>query len=265
MLTWTTTKIKLDRDKNEVDRYLFKEFTVDAKGNVLDETEYNDDSSVACKRIYRYFKDGTVSEYVEYDPFDELIERHEYVENESGDIEKIIYEYGDAHKTIKEFHFRDLGLADTATLYDEHGEVMGYETYVLNEDGQIIEQIEANSENVEIVKFLKVYDEAGNSIKEKKFVEGKLVEIIEYTYDANGNVKTKITSNITQGFQAIDEYKYDDIGNMVHNTTLQNNFLVFENKCTYDENNKLLTEEFFEIDYWEKRITRHEKLIHMIK
>jgi hypothetical protein len=49
---------------------------------------------------------------------------------------------------------------------------------------------------------------------------------------------------------------------MVHNVTIQNGVLIFENKCAYDQSNELIGEEFFEIDYWEKRITRHEKLIH---
>ena len=265
MQVWITTKIKLDRDKNEIERFLFKESTIDSRGNVLDETEYNDDSSVACKRIYRYFNDGTVKEYIEYNPFDELIERHVYVENESGDIERIIFEYGDSHKTLKEFHFRDLGLADMATLYDENGSIVGYETYILNEAGKIVEQIETNSENVETVRFVKAYDEAGNGIEDKKFIDGRLTETTSYIYDGDGNVTKKITSNSVQRFQIIDDYKYDLFGNMIHNTSFQNDFLVFENKCTYDDHNNLLTEEFFEIDYWEKRITRHEKLVHLIK
>jgi hypothetical protein len=265
MQTWITTKIKLDRDKNEIERFLFKEFTIDSRGNILDETEYNEDLKVACKRIYRYFDDGSVKQYVEYNPFDELIERHTYIGDESSDVEKIIYEYGDTHKIVKEFHFRELGLADSATLYDEVGSVVGYETYILNEAGQIIEQVETNAENVETTKYIKVYDEMERSIEDKKFVDGRLTETILFTYDAIGNVARKVTANNVHGFQVIDDYKYDQFGNMLHNTSFQNDFLVFENKCEYDDRNNLLTEEFFEIDYWEKRITRHEKLIHLVR
>jgi hypothetical protein len=265
MQVWTTTKIQLDLDKNETERFLFKEFTINSRGDVLDETEYNPDSSVACKRIYRYFDNGSVKEYVEYDPLDELIERHIYVENESGDIDTIIYEYADGHKTVKAFHFVDLGLADTATLYDENGAVAGYETYVLNEQGQIMEQIEKTSEQVETVRLTHVYDGAGNVIVEKKFLDGELTETISSTYDDGGKVIRKATRHHGQGFDVIDEYQYDESGNMIHNVSFQAGFLIFENKCEYDENNNLVTEEFFEIDYWEKKIRRHERLIHVYK
>ena len=178
------------------------------------------------------------------------------MQNGSDDIERIIYEYGDAHKILNEFHFRELGLADTATLYDENGSVVDYETYVLNEAGQIVEQIETNSENIETVRFLKAYDEAGNAIEDKKFIDGRLTETTSYTYDGDGHVTRKVTSNSVQRFEVIDEYEYDLFGNIMHNTSFQNGFLVFENKCTYDDRKNLLTEEFFEIDFWEKRVTR---------
>lgn len=264
MQSWTTTKIELDIDKNETGRFLFKEFTLDSRGNVLDETEYNSDSSLACKRIYRYFDNDTVKEFIEYDPSDELIERHEYVENRDGDIERIIYTYTNGHRIVKKFNFQGAGLADTATLYDETDAIVGYETYILNDDGHIVEQVERNADDMELVKYTKVYDEFGNAISEKKFVDGKLTETVAYSYDETGNVVRKVTINKAHTFEMIDEYKYDQFGNILQHITFQNGFVVFENRCTYDRFHNLATEEFFEINYWEKRITRHEKLIHSI-
>jgi len=265
MRDWITIKIKLDRDKNEISRYQFNETTTDSNGRVLDETEYNEDSSVSCKRIYRYFEDGSVKEYVEYDPMNELIERHVYLENEAGEIEKVVYEYGNGHKVIKQFSFSELGLADTATLYNENDLVMGYETYVFNEKGEVIERIDSDEENVETLKYLNAYDGNGNVTEERKFVEGELTEVTFYTYDSTGKITKKELSNKKDGFSMVDEYNYDGRGNQVHNVTFQNGALIFENKCTYDQNDHLLTEEFFEIDFWEKKVTRHEKLLHLSK
>jgi hypothetical protein len=265
MQTWTTIKVKLDLDKKERGRFPFMDYTVDSSGNVLDQTEYNEDASVACKRIYRYFDDGTVSEYVEYDPKDELIERHIYVENDSGEIDKVIYEFGNTEKIVKQFSYSDLGSADSAILYDENGEIIGRETYVLDDDGEITEQIEANAANVETIRITRSYDDLSNPVEESKFTDGRLTETTSSTYGANGKVERKVTSYKGHGYQIIDEYKYDAAGNMIHNVSFHNDFLVFENKCEYDENNNLITEEFYEIDYWEKRVTRNEKLIHLIK
>jgi YD repeat-containing protein len=109
-----------------------------------------------------------------------------------------------------------------------------------------------------------VYDEFGNPVHEKKFIEGKLTETISYSYNDNGKVTRRVTANSIQTFEVIDEFTYDQFGNMLQHVTFQNGFLVFENRCTYDTFHNLMTEEFFEINYWEKRITRHEKLIHSI-
>ena len=38
MKNWITTKIKLDVNNNEINRFLFKTYTIDSKGNALDET-----------------------------------------------------------------------------------------------------------------------------------------------------------------------------------------------------------------------------------
>lgn len=42
MIEWETTKVLLDRNKNEIKRFLFKNYTNDNYGYPLDETEYND-------------------------------------------------------------------------------------------------------------------------------------------------------------------------------------------------------------------------------
>ena len=262
MENWIVTKIELDVDKNEIGRFVFKEYTADSEGNILDETEFNSDSTVANKRIYRYFENGAVKDYVEYDQMDELLERHTYVQNESGEVDKIIYEYGDGHKTVKEFSYTDLGLGDRATLKDENGSIAGYETYILDEAGQVLEHIETDYDHNEISKCVKVYNEDGLVTHEEEFVDGKLKESVTYFYCARGHMIKKIINNVIDKYEVREEYTYDDRGNMVHNMSWQNGVLVFENKCAYDADDNLVTEEFFEIDYWQKRITRHEKLIH---
>lgn len=260
-----TIKIKLDRDKNELYRFQWNEMTTDSNGNVLNETEYNEDNSVSCKRIYRYFDDGSVKEYVEYDPMDALTERHEYFENEDGEIEKVVYEYGDGHKIVKQFSFSDLGLADKATLYDENHLVLGYETFVFNENGHVIVRIDSDEENMETLKYIIAYDDQGNVKEERKFVEGALTEVTFYSYNSNGKMSRKELNNKKEGFQVVDEYSYDDRGNQVYHVSFQNATLIFENKCTYDQDGLLSIEEFFEIDFWENKVIRHEKLLHLPK
>jgi len=262
---WITTKIELDASKNEINRYHFKSFTVDSNGNTLDETEYDSESIVVCKRIYRYHDTGEVKEYVEYDPYDELLERHYYHKNAHGDFDRHEFEFSGGQKSIKEFSFIDIGNADKATIKDENGMITGYEVYVLNEQGQPIEEIELDSDNNEISKYEKSYLESGELQYEKLYQDGQLFNGESFEYDSKGNVIKKIHRNYIDNFEVIDEYTFDSNNNMIYNSSHQNGVLVFENKCSYDNNNRLISEEFFELDFWERRIVRHEKLIHELE
>ncbi len=262
MENWRTTKILLDFNKNEINQFLFKTFTIDSNGNTLDETEYDLELKVVYKRIYRYFDTGEIKEYLEYNPSDELLERHCYIKNESGEIYRHELEFSGGQKSIKEFFLTDIGNADKATIRDENGEITGFEVYILDEQGRIKEEMELDSDNNEIYRYENTYDDYGVLKLEKHYRDGVLFNSESFEYDEKGNVVKKIHKNYADKFKVIDNYEFDIKGNMVYNSSYQDGVLVFENKCGYDENNQLISEEFFEINCWEKRIVRHERLKH---
>lgn len=265
MKNWITTKIKLDVNKNEINRFLFKSYTVDSDGKILNETEYDLASAIIYKRIYNYFEDGALNEYIEYDPFDTLLERHTFIKNQTGEIDTHEIEFSDGQKSIKKFSFTDLGNADKATITDENGEITGFEVYIFDELGRIKEEIELDSENNELSKYIKTYNENDTLKLEKYYRDEVLISSELFEYDAFENVIKKIHRNYADKFEVIDKYQFDENNNMIYNSSRQNGVLIFENKCSYDEQNNLITEEFFELNYWEKRIVRHEKLIHETK
>lgn len=265
MQNWITTKTLLDINKNETATFHFTIYTIDSNGQTLDETEFDSNSNIVCKRIYRYFEDGEVKEYIEYDPNDELLERHVYIKNDYGEIDRIEHEFNGGHKSIKEFSFTDLGYSDKAEIRDEHGEITGYEIYVLNESGQVNEAFELDADHNEISKSKKEYSENGLIRLEKHFSNGQLFKEELSEYDDNCNLIKKTLKNHSDNFEVIDLYQYDENNNMIYNCSHQNGVLVFENKCGYDENNHLISEEFFELDFWEKRILRHERLKHELR
>lgn len=262
MINWVTTKIKLDTKKNETDKFVFKEYTADDNGNTLDETEYDEYGNIVCKRIYRYFDTGEVREYIEFDPTDELLERHLYSKNEFDIFDKIEHEFIGGQKTIKEFFFTDLGNAEKAIIKNENDEITGYEIYVQNDKGQTIEEIELDENEIEVTRFSKIYNEDDLLISEKQFSNGQLYTEENFEYNDKGDVIRKIFKNYPDNYIVIDDYKFDDRGNMIYNCSHQNGILVFENKCGYNDENELISEEFFELDFWERKIVKHERLIH---
>ncbi|MCG8698529.1 MAG: hypothetical protein MI922_10785 [Bacteroidales bacterium] len=262
---WETTKIKLDSEKNEICKFRFKTYSVNTKGNPVDETEFDAESNIVCKRIYRYFDTGEVKEYIEYDPFDELLERHQYKKNDFGEVDRSEFEFEGGLKSIKEFSYTDIGCADKAVIKDENGTITGYEVYKFDEEGNVIEEIELDADNNEIAKFEKTYYENGVLHIEKHYQDGQLFTGESFEYDNRGNIIKKILRNYRDSYEIVDEYKFDQNNNMIYNSSTQNGVLVFENKCQYDSNNKLISEEFFEMDFSTAHVVRHERLIHALE
>lgn len=262
MENWKTTKIQLDNNKNEISRFHFKSYTNNSNGDIIDETEYDEDSNTTFKRIYRYFESGDVQEYIEFDPFEELLERHCYFKDDSDQIVRQEFEYTGGQKSIKEFFFTDIGNADKAIIRDEENTVTGYESFVYNNENQLFQEIEFDADNIEINKYEKFYFDNGLLRLGKLYQNGELITGEAFEYDNRGNVIKTILRDYVNNFEVINVFTFDKDDNMLYNSTHQNGVLVFENKCEYDNNNNLIKEEFFELDFWEKRILRHERLIH---
>lgn len=265
MHNWIITKVELDVNKNEVAKYLYKLYSVNSKGQTLDETEFDSKAKTVFKRTYRYFEDGDVKEYVEYEVAEDFWERHLYFKNKFKEVDKVVFEYSGGVKAIKTLSFTDLGNADKATIVDEKGEITGYEVYVLGNEGQVLEEMYLDQDEVETAKFEKTYYENGLLHSEKHLMNGELVYIERFEYDQNENVITKRLKNYIDNYLIIDNYSYDERGNMIHNISYQNDILIFENTCKYDSANYLIQEEFFQLDFWEGRIIKHERLIHELK
>ncbi len=265
MQNWITTKIELDVDKQELTNFLFKIVNVNSQGDILDETEFDPESNIICKRVYRYFETDVVKEYIEYDAFDELLERHTFHKNDDGEIVKEECELLGGQKTVKEFTFTDLGNADKAEIRDESGKITGYEVYVLNEEGFVIQEIEMDADNKETSRFDKTYDEKGLLNNEKHYVDGQLFSTETFSYDENDVIQKKVQQNYFDDYESIERFKYDINGNEIYNSTHQNNVLVFEIKALYNAKNELIREEYFELDFLGRRILRHERLVHELK
>lgn len=261
MENWITTKIVLNTNKEEVFQFQFRTFTTDSNDNILEESEYDEDTNLVNRKIYSFYENGQVKEYIEYDPLENLIERHKHIRNELDEVYKIEFEYADGHKSIKEFFYTDLGNADKAVIRDEKGEITGYEIYVFDDLGNVKEEIELDSDQNEVMKYERTYLPNGKIKIQKQFRDGVLYSKESFRYDVNDREIEKIFKHTDDNNTVIDQYQYDERGNMIYACSHQNGVLFFENKCKYSIDNRLIEEEFFELDYWQKKIIRHERLV----
>jgi hypothetical protein len=282
-----STRIEYDINRQELARYVCQVINYDLHDRVCDDTFFDSGGDVIRRIIYRYSKNDQVSERFEYDSLDELVERHQYFEDENGEVIKSVFEFENGRKTIREFAFTELGLADKAVITDESGLLTGFETWVFDPDGRIVSEIETDADNAEISRYDKQYGDHGHLVEETRFINGELysVETFSYNeqlqityemmvgtngdqwhcctteYDHIGNVVRKHSVNPVQETDDLETFDYDSANNMILHRMFSNGRLVFENKCGYSLTNFLETEEIMEVDHV-GRISRHEKLVH---
>ena len=186
---------------------------------------------------------------------------------------------------MKDYLFSDLGYADRCYITNENNEAIGGEVFIFDNNENVICEIEFDENKNEVLKLERKYSDNGNLMEEARYLEGDLEDINMFKYNAENFVVERVKKDI-DGIEVekeiieynerneeikktvfaneshiIEEFLYDDKGNMVLNSVRRDGQLVFRNSCCYNEVNEVISEEILEID-WQGNIYRHEKLIH---
>lgn len=286
MLRMTTTKVEFDLDKNEINRFLFKEFQFDANEKLIEESEYNANGKLEVRTLYRYNALGLVSEQIHYDSWNELIERHQFFFDDNGLLLKSEIEFSNGSKFIKTYSFTDLGQAEEVIITDENDVFQGREVYHFDANGQKLEAIEMDESNIEVLRHTMKYNDDQNLIEEciyrystlenqhvyeydtsgnlslsKSYDgEGKLLQSSDHLYNISGHLVEVRVNNPSNSTEMIEKYEYDAEGNQILGTARIDGKLVFHNACTFKDK-KIVAEEIFEMALY-KGTGSHHKLIH---
>lgn len=261
MKTFQKTRVKLTPRKEEELRYIEETYLVDSSGKTLNRTIFNPDGSISHKVIFRHFEDGAVKEYIVYDTKDVLLERHFHEKGDNGYLAKSIFEYENGQKIIKTFVFNEDTHTEKVTITDQDGDLLGYEIYVFDESDNVISEKEIDSNGNEITTYRKDYDDSNIIQKEGYYLEGILQSTTRFTYNESNKLVKSETEDFMQGTKTTDEFKYDLKGNQVYTFSTIDGVIIFENKCTYDNANDIIEEEYFQIDPYSKSILEHSKII----
>jgi hypothetical protein len=286
MKKWNTSKILFDKDKNEIANFLFNVQTLNAKDLVLDETEFDIDGSQLHRYVFRYNNNGKLTERFEYDSINELIERTSFELNEYDEVVKIVTEFGDGEKVIKDFEFINNDRTEKVTIRNSENEIIGYEIYENDGEGNIIEEIEITG-GIEVSRYQKVY-EHDKLIEESLYLNSEfeykdmfiyknellsqrkrldfdsiLIESEKNEYNSNGKLLKKTYFNNKEKYEIIETNEYDSKGNVISTKAETNGRLVFRNDYTYDNIGAVMTQEILEID-WNGYILKNEKTINEV-
>jgi gliding motility associated protien GldN len=174
---------------------IFEEFTVNEKGNKIEEIIYNANTSMNFKITYKYDEKGNKIEQNEYDADESL-------------------NYKSTHKST--FKYDEKGNKIEQNDYDADGSLYSKGTYKYDEKGNNIEVSVYNADGSLSNKITFKYDEKGNMIERNEHnADGSLTSKQTYKYDEKGNEIEWIIYNADGSLISKYTYKYDEKGNKI--------------------------------------------------
>lgn len=243
------------------DAYRVREVQYDNKGNVITETEFDDDGNISEKYERVYDEKSNMTEMRHYFESD-LAERTNYAYNMQGHVEKEVLHYGDGSETVTHYSYdSENNLSEKKTI-DPDGAIEGLETFK-HSGKNLTEHLKFDSEGNlrESTKFL--YDTT-NPDKLKEEINYEAEHGIELrtvylddetgsiTYNKAGQVhsrqklthdeKRRVTENVLETFNGRYYYRfaYDESDNMISEERQLNGNIYFKVLNKWDENKLLL-------------------------
>lgn len=284
-----TTRIEFDLDRIEEERYVQKEAVFGFDELLIEESEYNRNGSLENRILFHYDKEKRNTGTIHYNSRNELVERHQFTYNESDLVTRIQIEYNNGSKYIKEISFTGLGFVDEVVITDENGVFQGREVYVVDAQGNVVEEIEMDELNMEVIRQKRRFHEEGYLLEESVFRNGepdsrkvfeydvdgnmnrmsdydnenRLMQTTTYLFNANHDLIESRTRSDHNAYALIEKMEYDENHNMILCIGTSDGKLVFRNACTY-ENGKIVSEEIFQKELY-RGVASHFKLIHEYK
>lgn len=138
--------------------------------------------------------------------------------------------------TLIEYRYDSQGNATDMIITSADGSTE-HSQYILDEQGNALQEIRISGENTSVTDFELTYDSQGRVTKEVASTDGVVSSITETGYDKNGKIiQLDITRCIPDDAEIISKssYQYDKDGNVVLETVIWNDDPPVEQKTTYD-------------------------------
>lgn len=257
--------------KAEVE-FLESETVINSEGNVLSESKFDADGEPEEKNSYRYEAHGKPVEHILHLIAEDMTEKRIFNRDEKGRLLEEIKYYGDDTGERTTFVYDEKDNLVERKYFDEEGDFQAHETFSYNKDGSLlehkktnkegkieehrsfinnddrtIEQHEYNDDGSLSSKTIFKFDEAGKEISSiQTTADGKLISAVTTTYDDNGN---EIEKQFKDFYSKTVRYSYDDNNRCLTNELFDvNGVLIRKNLYEYDEEGNVIAEQTYEMD-----------------
>ena len=204
-------------------RDFYKEYAYDEKGNLIEETFYDEEGNFVEKIGYKYDSTGKLIQMMHY--------------SESGNaLGWTQYEYAPGGEIVNEVY------------YDENGQISYWFGYAYNADGIVEKKIYHESDGD--IAYWYEYDAAGNQLREiHNSSNGKVNWWNELVYDEKGNVLSEVEYDYRGKVNWRGEYSYDANGNRIKSVTYNKDDTISDwREHVYDREGKILKSTNYKYD-----------------
>jgi len=222
-------------------------YVYDSKERLIEETVYTDGNVVEGKTVRTYDENSNLIDVAEYGEEDEVEFKTEF-----------IYEAG---RLVEERRKNE----------DDKGSAAGYCKHNYDGEGNRVETLEYDAQNVLVTKMIYKYDKKKNLIEESTYVsdDGDGLELdatIVYTYDNQSRLLERIIKNDEMVFEKV-AYKYDAKNNIVEENFFERDDADdsgYETRIAYeyDKDGHILKETEYELVDGSMNVMIHSKHVY---
>ena len=259
---------------SEEERILAVETSFNPDGKVIKEVRFNVDAEVEEVHEYTYNSNQKLVMHHWKMPLDDVEEAEKMERDEKDRLIREIKLYGGEEGESVSYTFDDKDRVLAAEFKDEEGILTLREDYEYNEwdtlnsrkitdhsEGKnkllrfeyddkknLREQLELDAEGSLITKTVYEQDENGNDISVVQYtIKNEIKQRLKSIYNESGKLIKRMSSgNSTR----IVQFEYDEAGNLIDEiTTDENGTIISRNSFDYDEQNHVVYETIYEIDF----------------
>jgi hypothetical protein len=215
----TTSKI----DKRE----FVSSFTeLNLEGLTIVQASYRSKNEIESKTTFVYDDKGKIIERVEFIEENEIAEKTCYKRNNDGKIVEALVNYSDGTFSRKSYNYQGNKLI--INIVDEDGESEGTETYIFDNNENVIgKEITDYFGNTEL-KEVSEYDNNNNLIKKTEYDEDNDVVLINmYEYNKKDLLSIKRINGDNKTVEEIS-FNYDDKGRLVEHKFGSSHRVIYE-------------------------------------